>query len=330
MYVETDENGAGTDGKPKWLNSPVTHYKGSLDSIRAFVPEFEQRAFALTQGSDKMTRMNVRLRTVVRRPIKTDNDHVPVGVVSRSYTLVQHTAVLDAAEKALNDANIGASNVCAELNITEYGERMALSLFLPEKYNYVPHSSHPMALRLECLNSVDGSTGFQALMGWFRFICSNGLIIGVTQTSMRRRHAGAVCADDIGIILKQGLVEAEAEKTNFDLWRETRIKQDNLTRWIEEDILEIWGFKAATRAFHIAMSGEDVSITGQYKGNTPTTINVTGERNVPGTNGEANNLYDISQVLAWLAKERRDIQEQMEWRRQIPGLIDKLRTRINR
>jgi hypothetical protein len=31
---------------------------------------------------------------------------------------------------------------------------------------------------------------------------------------------------------------------------------------------------------------------------------------------------DLRQVLAWLAKERRNVQEQLEWREQIPGLLD--------
>ncbi|MBU4237495.1 MAG: hypothetical protein KKI01_14405 [Proteobacteria bacterium] len=33
-------------------------------------------------------------------------------------------------------------------------------------------------------------------------------------------------------------------------------------------------------------------------------------KKVPGAPAESRNLYDVSQSLAWLAKERRDIQEQ--------------------
>ena len=41
---------------------------------------------------------------------------------------------------------------------------------------------------------------------------------------------------------------------------------------------------------------------------------------VPGAPNNSGNLYDVSQVLAWLAMERRDVQEQLEWREQIPEL----------
>jgi hypothetical protein len=33
----------------------------------------------------------------------------------------------------------------------------------------------------------------------------------------------------------------------------------------------------------------------------------------------------VSQVLAWLAKERRDVQEQVDWREQIPGLLERMK-----
>ena len=38
----------------------------------------------------------------------------------------------------------------------------------------------------------------------------------------------------------------------------------------------------------------------------------------PGVPAQSTNLFDLSQILAWLAKERRDVQEQLEWREQIP------------
>jgi hypothetical protein len=45
---------------------------------------------------------------------------------------------------------------------------------------------------------------------------------------------------------------------------------------------------------------------------------------VPGSPQKSTSLFDISQILAWLAKQRRDIQEQMAWRERIPGLMASL------
>lgn len=310
------------DARPKWFNSPVTFHEGSLTEIRNHIPAFERRDFGLSEQGNEKFRPNARLDTIVRLPFAEDKNLIPVGVVSKDYALVPHTAVLDVATKALDEAHIAPADVKAELKITEYGERMALSLYLPKKYQFDPGDGHPMALRLECINSVDGSTRFRALMGWFRFVCSNGLIIGVTRTDMRRRHIGDFRLGDIGKVLSSGLNESEKEKQNFERWRKSSVTFKQVAPWTEKAVRKAWGFKAAARTFHIARTGADVEIVGQYKDNTPTTIPVRQAKAVPGAPKECRTLYDVSQILAWLAKERRDLQEQLEWREKIPELME--------
>jgi hypothetical protein len=318
-----------TDRRPKWFNSPVTFHGGALSEIREYIPDFERRPFGqMSIKRDEVFRENVRLDTIVRLPFREDKAFIPVGVVSKEYTLVPHTTVLDAAINALETANIPTSKVSAELKITEYGERMGLSLYLPEEYNYNPGDGHPMALRLECLNSVDGSTRFRALMGWFRFVCSNGLIIGVTRSDIRRRHVGDLQIQDIGCVLADGLIDMVKEKKNFQGWHKAPVTVNQIASWSEETIRKTWGFKAAARTYHIACSGNDVEIAGQYKDTTPTTISVRSSIPVPGAPKKARNLYDVSQILAWLAKERRDLQEQIQWQENIPDLMKKLMSRI--
>jgi hypothetical protein len=308
----------------KWFNSPVTFQEGTLADIRAHIPTFERRGFGLTQPGSEQSRLNERLDTIVRMPFGEDTAFIPVGVVSKDYVLVPHTAVLDAATQALDAAKIAPAEVKAELKITEYGERMALSLYLPDKFSFDSGDGHPMALRLECLNSVDGSTRFRALMGWFRVVCSNGLIIGVTRSDMRRRHVGDFRLQDIGAVLRSGLQESEKGKTNLERWRKTPIHPPQLAPWMEKTLRKGWGFKAAARAWHIARTGSDAEILGQYQGKTPTTIALRATKPVPGAPKEAHTLYDVSQILAWLAKERRDLQEQLAWREQIPELLKSL------
>jgi hypothetical protein len=271
-----------------------------------------------------MSRLNERLDTIVRLPFGEDRTFVPVGVVSKDYALVPHTAVLDIAARALDDANIPSRDVKAELRITEYGERMSLSLYLPDKYSFDPGDGHPMALRLECLNSVDGSTRFRALMGWFRLVCSNGLIIGVTRSDLRRRHVGDICLEDVGAVLASGLTESEAEKENFHRWRKEAVTLNQLAPWVNNDLREGWGFKAAARTFHIARTGLDADVVGPYKGSTPTSIAMNPSKRVPGMPNHCANLFDLSQILAWLAKERRDVQEQLEWREKITEVMKPL------
>ena len=309
---------------PKWFNSPVGFHEGTLQSVADFLPEFERRSFALTQPGNDRSRLNERLDTIVRRPFGEDGSFIPVGVVSKGYTLVPHHSVVAVARRVLGEADIAPEEVKAELCITEYGERMALSLYLPEEFAFDPGDGHPLTMRLECFNSVDGSTRFRALMGWYRFVCSNGMIIGVTQTEVRRRHVGEMGLDDVQTVLGYGLQAADVEKRNFEQWRQRTVAPDDLVPWINKELKNGWGFKAAARFYHIARTGHDAEIAGPYKENTPTTIPVRRKGPVPGATNECRNLYDVSQILAWLAKERRDVQEQLAWREAIHGLLTPL------
>lgn len=312
-----------SDFRPKWFNSPVTVHIGSIAEIREHIPSFERRAFGLTQFGKDFSRLNERLDTIVRLPLGEDDDFIPIGVVSKNYALVQHTDVLEVAKRALENAEIAVEDVKAEVSITEYAERMALSLYLPDKYGFDPGDGL-MPLRLECINSVEGSTRFRTLMGWFRFVCSNGLIVGVTSADVRRRHVGDIQIDDVATFLIRSLAEAKTEKKNFERWCKTEINLPKVSSWTEKTVRKTWGFKAAARTYHIASSGFDVDIVGQYKNNSPTTIGVHQKSPVPGAPRRCRNLFDLSQILAWLAKERRDLQEQLEWRERIPKLMEAL------
>jgi hypothetical protein len=313
-------------GQPggKWLNSPVTVYRGNPWSIRQLIPDFERRSFGLHQPNTTFSRLNERLDVIVRTPNKQDDTFVPIGVVSKDYRLVPHKAVFDAATETLVNNNMDPAAMPVELALTRYGERMRLSVFLPAEYDFDPGDGYPMAMRLECFNSVERSTRFKALIGWFRFVCCNGLIIGVTRTNFQHRHAGDLSIADIAAVLKNGLEETTMEKERFKKWRARIVQLENLVPWIEKDVAKTWGFKAATRTYHIASSGWDVEIAGAYKDESPTTIQVRTTRKVPGSPHQVENAYDVSQVLAWLAKERNDVQEQLEWRQQIPGLMKAL------
>ena len=318
------ESSRQADQMPKWFSSPITSHRGTLNEIAAFIPTFERQDFALIQPENTRSRFNGHLDTIVRMPFADDPDYVPVGTVSKEYALVQHTEVFDVAVDAFNKAKIDISKVKAEIEITEYGERMALTLYLPEAYNFDPGDGYPLNLRIECFNSVDGSTRFRVLMGWFRFVCSNGLIIGVTYSDVRRRHIAGLGLGDVNTVLKAGIEESQKEKNNLELWIKKPIKLTNLKTWIDKDLKDLWGFKAATRAYHIARCGYDMEIVGPYKDKSPTTIKVRTTKPVPGAPPQCRSLYDVSQILAWIAKERRDVQEQLQWREQISGLLKPL------
>lgn len=201
---------------------------------------------------------------------------------------------------------------------------MKLSLRLPDNYLFDPGDQFPMTVRLECINSVDGSTRFRAVMGWLRLVCSNGLAIGLTRSESDRRHVGELEPRHISAVLRTGIIDYKLERDTLIRWRDADVSVDDLRVWVEKELKTCWGFKAASRGWHIARSGSDVDVIGPYKNHSPTTVAVQQADAVPGSPEESSSLFDVSQILAWLAKERRDIQQQMEWREQIPALMASL------
>lgn len=50
--------------------------------------------------------------------------------------------------------------------------------------------NHGATPRIVFINSHDGSSAAMAVAGMFRFVCSNGLVVGSTFEKVRQRHAG--------------------------------------------------------------------------------------------------------------------------------------------
>jgi len=138
MNIQTELSNPPEPVQEKWLTSPVRRVTGKLSEIRQQIPEFERRDFSLPEVPGESPRANVRLDAIVRRPFGDDKTFVPVGTVSKDYTLVTHVAVLDSVRKALKEAAVSAEETNAALQITEYGERMRLSVWLPDQYAFDP------------------------------------------------------------------------------------------------------------------------------------------------------------------------------------------------
>jgi hypothetical protein len=261
---------------------------------------------------------------IVRTPFGEDKNYVALGVVSKSYTFIPHNKIVDTVERALEGTNIPAGEMSVRMQITEHGERMSLNLLFPARYNFDPGDGHPMGLLLTCMNSVDGSARFRALMGWFRFVCSNGLIIGVTRIDVRRRHIGELNAGSVEDVLKKGTRLVDTERQNLVKWLSVKVPLNRIEVWADSHLRAKLGFKAAARVCLIARSGYDGDTIGDLEDSKPSRICMERTAPVPGAPESSDNLFDISQILAWLARNRRDLQEQIKWLENIPALMEPL------
>ncbi|MHC4573075.1 MAG: DUF932 domain-containing protein [Planctomycetota bacterium] len=307
----------------RWLGSHVNTYSGSIEHVLKYVPEFDRRPFALpdTKGGCKPT--NPHYDVVVRLPLSEHGAEMPIGIVSKSYNLVQHRQLVNVAAEAVKSAGIDLHNVEAEIIITEYGERMELCLLFPkENYSFDPGDGQPMGLRLECFNSVDGSTRFIAFLGWLRFVCSNGMVVGVTRSHIRHPHTTSLDIRAIRQVVIAGIQFAEEEKEHFTKWLECSIQIENYKGWIDNYLKEKWGVKAAARFYHIARTGKDAAFEDPFEKALPTGKRMKPVKAVPGIRVPADNAFVVSQILSWLAKEHRDVHKQLEHTRETHELME--------
>ncbi len=316
-----------------WNGSPVTVYEGPIQALRDHIPLFERRTFGpalqpICEDPDHpffappsgLSGINHYHDVIVQMPLKADTVEIPVGIVSKQYTLVQHRMLFDEAITALKSAEIDPAEVKARMEMTEFGERMHLGFLLPERFN-LKLKDDEMGLRLECFNSVDGSMKFTCVIGWLRFVCSNGLVVGVADTYYKQRHNRFLEMTDIAAMLGAGIESTTRERETYLTWSKKNVTEDKLQQWTNKQLAKRWGVKAAARTWHITRSGYDISFADPFEKGLPTEKTVNFEKKVPGAILPGNTVYAVAQSLAWLAKERRDIQEQLQMKREIHDLV---------
>lgn len=261
---------------------------------------------------------------VYKHVIRQRDGSVAVGVVSSRYDLIQHGEVVAQCVEAAAAASIDARSLPARLTLTQYGTRMALRITLPRQYALEPPDGHALALTFECFNSVDGSVPLYALVGWFRFVCANGLAVGTTTARYRRKHVPSARERSFAGVLAAGIQEAAAERDAFVGWSKVKIRPDAIERWLDGPVAKAWGPLAAARAFHIVTTGRDGTPRGLARHVPPHARPLIPAGHVPGTSVPCDDKFAVAQVLSWIASRRNSVAERDAWRAQIGGLVEAL------
>lgn len=304
-----------------WRSRSVRYYKGSWPEIQSRLPMFDLKPF--TAGSDGDP-ANPFLQVVMRRPIPSKGRPIPVGVVGDSYTLVPHLEVAKLCHEAVVNMGCSSHELRHEVGLSEMGEWMNLSIYFPSRYGFRDSHNEVIDLRLECFNSVDGSCRLVILFGWFRLVCSNGLVIGDTKIVMRERHGRHL---DLGATTRRiddALRSVETDRRRIKKWEQQRVRIDDVAAWSDEQVSKRWGKKAAARVFHICDSGRDVELAAPFEPGSATEKRVRFLERVPGSPERATTKYDVSQALSFVATRRSNTAERVAWQGAIPSLINSL------
>ena len=304
--------------KEKWLGQPAFRHYGTFAELRKLLPEFEVKPFTLEATNEYFD-------VIVRKPLRDEKDAktLPVGTVSKKYALIQHFTVMDSVAEALLALEISAGELSAELRLSDYQERMHLRFVLP-RFDFNPGDGQPMLLVLNCLNSVDKSLALEISIGWYRRICSNGMMGLVERSRLRRVHISSIDPADILEYLREEFDLVPNERELYADWLGADISSETITDWADGPLAKAWGPHAAARTLNILRSGHDGRIIDRLEKQRPSERFVEKGQKVPGTFPPVTNPFHISQSLSWIAGHRTSVQDQIEWLKSIPGLMQSL------
>jgi hypothetical protein len=88
-------------------------------------------------------------------------------------------------------------------------------------------------LQLLVTNSHDGSTSFKMQLGFYRFVCSNGLIVGETFESVRLRHSGSIL-EEIEEAIERIVAQADLLNVRISMMKAKTLSPIESRTFIEE------------------------------------------------------------------------------------------------
>lgn len=322
-----DQQVADSPRRRRWLGLPVISVKeGSLAEVARHLPQFGRQPFSMTSVNGNEVGVNPYLDMVYQVPTRQGENPVPVGIVSKNYRLVDHHQLLRTIQEVLDDFGIESSQLQVLGEWTTHGERARFSLIFPAKdrFNVILADGDEMRFRIEVFNSVEGSCRLMVVAGWLRFICSNGLILGTALMQLRQQHRQQLQIEELGRLLREALESAGEDQNTFAKWRSISINTGALTQWVDDDVREKWGIKGAARVLAITATGWDAEPKGDFKNKRPSDLAIERTVEVPGIDPPVRDVFGASQALTWVAGQRNELQEDLEWRSQVPELIELL------
>jgi hypothetical protein len=156
-------------------------------------------------------------------PLSAAERPIPVGVVSHTYSLASHRDVAALCRWGVLTTDIEPDDLRYEVGLSELGEWMNFRIYFPDSYSFSDAHDNKLDLRLECFNSVDGSSRLVILFGWYRLICSNGLVIGETKIEISERHGQQLDLASIPNRIQPALIEVEADRQRMKKWQVEKV-----------------------------------------------------------------------------------------------------------
>lgn len=291
-------------------------YTGSLREVSALVPAFDRRSLGRqdlqAQEVTRVEQATPHLDVVVRRAGPgVGLLEMPVGVVTRRHQLLPHARVIECLDQALGVVHADPAHVQAQLDLTNFGARMSLSVDLPAQFDFVPDDGEALGLRILLTNSVNGG-GLRLMAVWQQRSSGCTFPVSVTGLESRLVQRLPLRLADIVPAVQKAIAGANADRQALASWRRQLVTRDRLVTWADGSIRRMWGWRAAARIFHIAMTGWDAEPAFSVERVLPTRRTMQATDPVPAAPAFVETLYDAMLAVAWVARDARDNNARMD------------------
>jgi hypothetical protein len=218
---------------------------------------------------------------------------MPLSIVTKSYVLIDHCDVVESLARSLRELERDILPYPAEIYVGDGGAKFSLRIILPDIL-FDPGDGHPVAGRVEILNSVDRSIPFRLNMGHFRLVCSNGLMMWKSTVDLLAFHIkGRLDKDKVDDALAEGWKHLPRKGDSYRALYNTRIPP-KFTGELLRRIGRVWGSPEAAEI------------------NQAWTHGIYRKAQVPGVNTPAETLWDIYNSLIWISGRSRDLASQVK------------------
>jgi hypothetical protein len=138
------------------------------------------------------------------------------------------------------------------------------------------------------------------------------------------RHSSSTIPGQLFKPLLELIEDTKKERDYFERWQKKRIDLESVRSWADGIVASTWGKLSAARVWSIATTGQDAAFAPPHERVAPSYRTVVPTRPVPGAPLESRTLYDVVQVLSWIASHRPDFDQGQVMQNQIEALIQRL------
>ena len=176
--------------------------------------------------------------------VDTDSNRL-VSIVSKNYNLITNRQIVDAAEKAMNDMPELSSrldHIYTFNNGSIFEQRFtfpSLNIDMGEltdvEKGQLVEGRDIINPTLSFFNSYNRFKGLGFVLGGYRLVCKNGLMVKHSFFQMTRRHSGEIDIDDLMHNVRKAIEHFMSIKEEWTKWKAEKI-EDDINVLLEENV----------------------------------------------------------------------------------------------